>query len=192
VKRGLRPTYIVVIILAGMLAIPFCMPILPVKTYLQYAKFMGNAPNSAEKKELGALGQYFADMHGWENMAQTVSNVYTSLPKDEQQRCLVLTSNYGEAGAISYYARQYPLPPVISGHNNYWLWGPGNVKEDFIIIRLGGGTIENQSKYYGKVTHAATTKSTYSMPYENNLPVYVCKNAKYSLLKEWPNFKHYD
>jgi hypothetical protein len=38
---------------------------------------------------------------------------------------VVLTANYGEAGALDRARRQVGgLPPVYSGHNAYGLWGP--------------------------------------------------------------------
>ena len=33
-------------------------------------------------------------------------------------------NNYGEAAAIDVFGRRLGLPPAISGHNNYYIWGP--------------------------------------------------------------------
>jgi 4-amino-4-deoxy-L-arabinose transferase-like glycosyltransferase len=37
---------------------------------------------------------------------------------------VVLTSNYGEAGAVDRYGRAYRLPSAYSVHNAFWYWGP--------------------------------------------------------------------
>lgn len=37
---------------------------------------------------------------------------------------VVLTSNYGEAGAVDRYGRADGLPNAYSGHNGFWYWGP--------------------------------------------------------------------
>jgi 4-amino-4-deoxy-L-arabinose transferase-like glycosyltransferase len=33
--------------------------------------------------------------------------------------------NYGEAGAVDSFGRRYGLPQSISGHDGYYVWGPG-------------------------------------------------------------------
>lgn len=37
---------------------------------------------------------------------------------------VVLTSNYGEAGAVDHYGHAYGLPSAYSVHNAFWYWGP--------------------------------------------------------------------
>ena len=46
---------------------------------------------------------------------------------EDRAKACVFGQNYGEAGAIEYFARDLDLPPAISGHNSYWLWGPGRL-----------------------------------------------------------------
>ena len=54
---------------------------------------------------------------GWPLFAATVGDAYGSLPADTEP--VVITRNYGEAGAIERYR---PRIPVYSGHNAYWDW----------------------------------------------------------------------
>ncbi len=35
---------------------------------------------------------------------------------------MIVTRNYGQAGALEYWRESYRLPPVVSGHNSYWFW----------------------------------------------------------------------
>jgi hypothetical protein len=37
---------------------------------------------------------------------------------------VVLTSNYGEAGAVDHYGHAYGLPSAYSVNNAFWYWGP--------------------------------------------------------------------
>lgn len=37
---------------------------------------------------------------------------------------VLLTENYGQAGALDYYGPARGLPPAFSGHNGYAAWGP--------------------------------------------------------------------
>ena len=49
--------------------------------------------------------------------------VYLSSARGREGETVVFARNYGEAGALEYYAETYPLPRVISTHNSYWFWG---------------------------------------------------------------------
>lgn len=59
---------------------------------------------------------------GWPELAATVAEVHRDLPTAE--RSVILTRNYGEAGAIDRNGPRLGLPPAYSGHNGYWEWGP--------------------------------------------------------------------
>jgi len=49
------------------------------------------------------LPQDFADMLGWQELAQKVDSIYLKLPNPDQT--LVICDNYGQAGAINYYTK---------------------------------------------------------------------------------------
>lgn len=59
---------------------------------------------------------------GWPDLVRTVARVARRLP--DQQHAVILTSNYGEAGAIDRYGPSLGLPHAYSGHNAYGDWGP--------------------------------------------------------------------
>jgi 4-amino-4-deoxy-L-arabinose transferase-like glycosyltransferase len=58
---------------------------------------------------------------GWLDLARTVARVYHRLPAGG---AVILTRNYGEAGAIDRYGPALGLPHAYSGHNAYGDWGP--------------------------------------------------------------------
>jgi hypothetical protein len=193
-RRWLRPIYLTFIIAVGIIVTPLTLPVLPVETYIGYAKIVGEEPSTAERKELGKLGQFYADMHGWEKLVKTIAGVYHTLSPGEKQKCTIFTNNYGEAGAIDFFGPQYYLPPAISGHNNYWLWGPGN-RDIEVVIHLGGQngpSLERLKNLYKEVKHADTFTCDYCMPYENNMEIFLCKEPKVSIKETWPRLKHYD
>ncbi len=187
----LRPAIVSLLIVGGAATAPFVLPVLPVETYVEYARLWGMKEGvKTENKRLGVLPQHYADMFGWENMTATVAKVYQSLPPTEQSIAAIYTQNYGEAGAIDFFGKQYNLPKAISGHQNYFLWGSrGYSGEVFIII---GGKPADHRKIFDEVTQQAVVTNEYAMPYENNLPVFVCRKPKFSLTEFWPKAKHYD
>ncbi len=183
------PALIALLVAGGALTAPLAVPVLPVKAFISYQEISGLRPSEAEKHEAGALPQHFADRFGWENMARIVASVYESLPPEKQVGCAVVTANYGEAGAIDYYRSLYGLPPAVSGHNNYYLWGPGRISGKTIISV--GIAPEELSEVFEVVEPAATIASPYAMPYEADLTVYVCSGLKLSLEDAWSRIKKF-
>ena len=184
--RGFRWTKVAVpalVALSGLLLLPFALPVLPVQSFIKYSSALGVSPSSGEGNKLSSLPQYYADMFGWRNMAATVSKVYVSLPPDEQKGAVVFARNYGEAGAIDFFRSDYRLPRVISGHNNYWYWGPGDTT--FTTVIVIGGTMKGNLEVCDSVRQAAVIRDKYAMPYETDLPVFICKGFKIPFSEIW-------
>ena len=179
----------VIVFITGLMLAPFGMPVLPVDTFVNYSQAFGAQRSNSESKELSELPQFYADMHGWEEMAKTVSRVYMSLPESERKSTAVFANNYGEAASIEYYRKKYPLPKVLCGHNSYWFWSKDSLVGVKTII-ITGGNPEDHRESCAEVTEAARVVSRYAMPYENHLPVYVCRKFKRPLqdIWEWVRF----
>jgi hypothetical protein len=184
----------VLIVIGGLATAPITLPCLPVKAYIDYTNVIGIKPRSSESKELSELHQFYADMFGWESMAATISQVYTSLTPEERTKTVFWGRNYGRAGAVEYYSRKYELPRVISPHNSYWIWGYGI--GDYEVLIVAGGSREDLLQYFDQVEQPATIRCDYCMPYENNRPVFLCRKPKEDLrttvAKIWPREKQYE
>lgn len=174
----------------GVAVMPVGIPILPPETTAQLATALGAAEVSFESGKSAALPQYFADRFGWEEMVATVAAVYHDLQPDEQAKVVILTANYGEAGAIDFFGGAYNLPKAISGHNNYFLWGPGDSSGE-IVIALGYSR-EDLLAMFDEVEQVTMTQCGYCMNYENNLPIYVARRLKFPVQDVWSQIKHYE
>jgi hypothetical protein len=174
----------------GLVVLPLALPMLPVETYVRYTRALGIAPSTAEAKELAELPQFYADMHGWEDLARNVSAAYLSIPEAERPTTVALVSNYGEAGALEHFARKYPLPRVLCTHNSYWFWGVGDTRIT-TFIRLGGA-LDDYREYYGDVTQAGVHTCRYCMPYENDLGIFIARQRRVPIEKAWGDLKHFE
>ena len=109
---------------------------------------------------------------------------------DEPRVAAIFTSNYGEAGAIDVLGRSAGLPFALSGHNNYWLWGPGAATGDvFIALTQSRQRLEAR---WEDVRQVGTIECQHCMPYENRRPVFVCRRPRQPLAIIWPQVKHFD
>ena len=176
----------------GIISIPMAMPILSEEKYIEHAKKLGAQVESNEGKELAQLPQFYADMHGWEEMAATVAQVYHALPDSEKSTTIIFGNNYGEAGAMDYYRDKYDLPLAVSNHNAYWIWGEKLLDRPISTVIIIGGHLEDHLKSFDSVEQAAIFTCKYNMPYENNMPIFVARHLKRPLAEIWPHIKHYD
>jgi hypothetical protein len=186
--RWLRVSYPVVLILTGFATLPFGVPLLPLDTFIQYSKGVPYARRvKTERDATAALPQIYADMIGWENMAGTIERVYHGLPENEQRSCAILAGNYGEAGAIDFYGPRLGLPGAISGHNNYFLWGPRGYSGECVI--LFGERAEEFKNFFGDAERVGTISDAHAMPSEQNVPIYLCRKPLAPLDVLWPRFR---
>lgn len=184
-----KPAVVILLALSIWVA-PLAAPVLPVKTYIKYAEFFGIKPSTSEKKQLAQLPQFFADMFGWKEMTEQIANTYDKLTPKEKQTCVIFCGNYGEAGAINFFGKKDGLAPAISGHNNYYLWGP--VRKNIKVVIVIGSSEKSLSQLFGEVIPADTLHLKYSMPYENNQPIWICKEPKKTIQEVWPSTKHFE
>jgi len=109
----------------------------------------------------------------------------------EAQACVV-ASNYGEASAFLQLAAPGRLPPVISGHNNYFLWGPGTCTGQ-VLIGVGFSPSDFKATY-ADVALVVTARCQYCVSFEQDVAIVVASNPRspINLARLWPTVKHYD
>lgn len=154
--------------------VPDAIPILPIKTFIEY-----------KQKQPDAEGHYeftsdYADMFGWEEQVRLVDSLYATLSAEEQAECVLWASNYGEAGAIKILGGKEPL----CRHGSFWLWGPGR-KSGRIAISIGNSK-ETVNKVYERAELVATIRHPYAIEEENNIGLYLCRGPRISLPVIWP------
>ena len=188
-RRWLVPALLGLTILTGAAAAPFAVPVLPVDRLVSLSQRLGAAPQAGERKAMGSLPQHFADQFGWVEMTATVARIYEGLSDGEKAVCGIFGHNYGEASAINVYGRKLGLPEAISGHNQYWIWGPVPGRGEVMIVI--GGSADDHRQAYREVVEAARHTNKYAMPYESDLPIYLCKGLKVSVADLWPRVRLY-
>ncbi|MDQ2788817.1 MAG: glycosyltransferase family 39 protein [Actinomycetota bacterium] len=91
----------------GLIAL-LTLPVLPVTAYAT-TSLPASVPDTANQV-------------GWPQFVATVEQVVAALPPAERAHAVILTNDYSEASPPLLLGAG--LPPVFSGHNAYWGWGP--------------------------------------------------------------------
>lgn len=183
------PVMETVLVVAAMVVLPMSIPLMQPKAWLTYTKatHLYQTSSNAENEAVGPLPQFYADRFGWQEEVDKVSWIYHSLSPEDQKKVGILCSNYGEASAINFLGQG--LPTAISGHNNYWLWGPAGETGEVMIV-INGATPEEMRKFYDSVEVAGRMDHPLSMPYEHR-NIYLVRGRHKSILTDWLDFKHY-
>ncbi|MBA2768281.1 MAG: glycosyltransferase family 39 protein [Sporichthyaceae bacterium] len=162
------------LVLSGAVSAVLFLPIVPVRD-------LANTPIVDINYDAG-------ETVGWEQLAGTVAQVRDDLPPGEQDDVVVLTRNYGQAGAIDRYRRQFDLPPAQSGHNSYAHWGPPRESPDPTIV-VGYDQDELQS-WFRRVELAGRIDNGVGLENdEQGQPVWVCRDRIASWEQVWPQVR---
>jgi Dolichyl-phosphate-mannose-protein mannosyltransferase len=178
-----------VIAVFGLIVLPLAIPVMQSSTWIAYTKaiHLYNSSDNTENESSGSLPQFYADRFGWQEEVDQVSRIYHSLSPEDQAKVGIYCSNYGEASAINFLGQG--LPTAISGHNNYWLWGPRGATGDVMIV-INGATPDEMRKFYTSVEIAGRMDNPLSMPYERR-NIYLVRGRRKNVLDDWLSFKHY-
>jgi len=192
-RRALQPVIAIAAVALAIPSLPFVLPVLPLPALIRYQHVMGRifhvSFHTDERAGPDIPIQFYADMTGWPQLTAAVSKIYAALPAAQRRQAAVFTHNFGEASAIEIYRGPYKLPPPISAHNTFWIWGPRGYSGNVLIDVDGNLAIDRarfQSVRLGVVFH-----NPYAMPYENDFPIYVCTGIRQPLALLWPKLKNY-
>lgn len=190
--KWLKTTVVSILLVGGVLVAPLSLPLLPPNLLAAYSNITGLINKSVKMDNLPKTNfpQTIADRFGWDNLVKTVAEVYNGLSPDEQKDCGIFAGWFGSAGAIDLLGPQYGLPHAVSGHLTYYLWGPGDNSWDVMIYV--GGDYTMAKYFFEEVTVKATVISDYTMPYNTNLPILVCRSPKMPVDKIWEQLKNYN
>ena len=188
-RRWVTPAFSTLLVLVGLAILPMTVPILSPESLIAYMSRIGIAPPALENHEQSPLPQMFADMHGWQELVDTVERATASLSVADRQHAVVLATNYGEAGALEVLGAARDLPPVVSGHNSYWLWLPKSLEGPVISLRRSREDLE---PWFENIELVDTIRCQWCMPYQNNSPVHIARGLKRPLEEFWLDIKRFN
>jgi hypothetical protein len=177
-RPRLRTAVVAAAPLLGCLALmPLYLPVVP-------AADVHSLPSSAQ--HLSNVG----DTIGWPQLTSAVAAQDAALARAGQPPTSIFTGAYGEAGALDVLGSGYRLPPVLSGHNAYWMWGPGQASDRTVLVVDALGQLR---PYFASCRLLATFNPPYHVQNDwTNLQIGVCTGpvARWNVI--WPHLRHYD
>jgi hypothetical protein len=180
IARGGRPRLRRGIVLAAVflglvIALPATLPIVPV----------------ADLHDIAGLDKVTtADTVGWPQLTRAVAAQDAALARAGQRPTSIFTGNYGEAGALDVLGSADHLPPVLSGHNTFWLWGPGRAADRTVLVVDAVGQLQ---PYFASCRRLTTYYAPYDVHNDStDLEIAVCTGPVAGWPALWPRLRHDD
>jgi hypothetical protein len=188
--KWLKPALLGVILVMGALFAPLALPILPPDKLIAYMRAIHLQPPRTETSHTAELPQVFADQFGWEQMVGSVAHVYHHLRPEDRERAAIFCQNYGEAGAIDFFGPKLGLPPAISGHQNYFLWGTRDWTGEVVLV-LDTNDQDERELFASVEDLGQIVSSPWAMPFERRMHILLCRDLKASVQEFWPRIKNW-
>lgn len=150
-------------------ALPGLLPVLPERVF-------AGSPYTG-------LNEDAVETIGWPDVVAAVAEPYAGLPADRRARAVVVTGNYGEAGALAWYREHKgaDLPPAYSGHNGFGLWGPPPEASRPVVV-VGGARVQSSFTGCREVSRIDTGVDNE----EDGTPVALCDGPDGTWASVWP------
>jgi hypothetical protein len=178
IKHNIRwaKVALILFVFSGLaISLPLILPYFNYETVIARTVMLGYN-TELERGNKPLLPQILADKIGWEEKFKLVYSAYQSLPDEEKKQTIVAAGNYGQAGALELYGKDFDFPPVVCGHNTYYFWSKDRLKGN-VILKLG-----HNNEYHGLSERFTTVdvypreyKNKYVTGHENNLKVFICR-----------------
>ena len=99
------------------------------------------------------LPQDFADMLGWQEMADKALAALNMIPAEERENTLVICYNYGEAGALNYFNRK-KMQEAYAYNTDYIYWLPRlkKIKNILLVGKNPGQQVTGQFKNFNLIS----------------------------------------
>jgi len=173
----LRPVAILFIIGAG---IPYALIICPVYSPEQVQnnpaiieRYRKSGQLQWEDGKEHHLPQDYADMLGWEELTAITMSAWNTLDGEEQEKTLILCSDYGHAGSINYYSNR--TLEATSMNADYKDWFPGEEKEIENIIFVGNNIPDNIQPCFDTIYKYGNIENTLSREY--GTPIFILERT---------------
>lgn len=186
-RKWLRPVVVIWVLVCNLPTLPYAIPVLPVEQAKVYMNYMADNygledPLRWEDGERKDLTQDYSDMHGWEELVELVAYVYEQIPENERAETAIYAGNYGQAGAINWFGKQYNLPKAHSQNSSYRVWWDATLKPKNLIVVDDS---DSRSAFAnGCDAIESATQLSHLISRENGTHVFLCRGLQFGF-DEW-------
>ncbi len=189
-RQWIKPAIAFVLLASGVYLLPVMVPVLSPDSFLAYANHLPfKLPVMEHAHAQAMLPQWYADQFGWKEIADEAAVAWNRIPAQERSDCAIFAQDYGQAGAIDFFGRRRGLPPALSGHQTWFIWGPRGYSGNCTIV-----LDDSREVLEGLWEHVEYVGRSADNPYalEKKIDVFICTGKKFgTLVQLWPSLKRW-
>jgi hypothetical protein len=138
-----------------------------------------------------AVNQVARDSVGWPTYVRQVAAAQRRLSPAERRRAVVVTSNYGEAGAVDRYGGPLGLRRAYSGHNA--LYDQARPPAGSTIAIMVGGQLVKARPHFRSCRTVGHLDNLVGVDNEEQgQPIALCRGPLGGWSRVWPALRHLD
>jgi 4-amino-4-deoxy-L-arabinose transferase-like glycosyltransferase len=173
-----RPLVVAGVALNTVVTLVLALPLLPVDV-------LAHTP-------IPEINQGTRDQIGWPAYTRQVADAYRALAPADRARAVLITGNYGEAGALDRYREAEGLPDKIySGQNQLYHYGPP-AEADTIAVVVGLPLPPLQAQFANCTAAGVLDNGVGVENEEQGRIIAVCRDPVGGWAAVWPHFQHFD
>jgi 4-amino-4-deoxy-L-arabinose transferase-like glycosyltransferase len=176
--RGWRSRLVVVgVCLNSAVSLLLGLPIVPVSS-------VGSTP-------IPGVNQVAQDSVGWPTYTRQIASAFAALPAADRADAVIVTSNYGEAGAVARYGPALGLPAGYSGQNQLAVQAtpPSSAR----VVVFVGGQLDNAAPLFGSCQTVGRLDNGVGVDNEEQgEPIAICRDPVGGWTAVWPRLAHKD
>jgi 4-amino-4-deoxy-L-arabinose transferase-like glycosyltransferase len=196
----LRTAYPILLAVVGVGLAPVAFPLLLPETMAVYTERLGVVPQiEAGEDKVSRLPQWLADRYGWERLVDDVEDVVSTLSPAELENTVIFGASYGQAAPVEHLGRGRGLPPVYSGHNSYYFWGP---PPDSVEVAVFVGFSEEGpdgrmqpdprlQELFARVELAHVHRCAWCMAWRDEMPIWIAREPKRPFSELWSELRRF-
>ncbi|MFE3416024.1 ArnT family glycosyltransferase [Streptomyces mirabilis] len=129
---------------------------------------------------------------GWPELARATATGWATIPAEQRATAVLLTANYGEAGALAQYGPALGLPSPYSGHMGLYAWGPPPATATGPVLLVHpAGYAEVEEHFTGCHLAALVDNGHGTANQEQHAAVVLCAGPDRPWTALWPLLRRY-
>jgi len=138
-----------------------------------------------------AISLPVADQVGWPQYVNQVARVWSRISPSRRHHAAIITSNYGEAGAIARFGPERQLPRPFSGQNSLYDEGPPPRRTTTVVFV--GGQLPFARHLFQRCSVEGRLDNHVGVDNEEQgMPVAVCSGPRHPWRILWRRLHHLD
>ncbi|MFD9890002.1 ArnT family glycosyltransferase [Amycolatopsis sp. NPDC059027] len=163
-----------VFVLSALFSLPYALPVWP-------AHWVADHPGAPRPA-------YAAEEIGWPDLAQSVADVYRSLPPGQREHTALVTAGYWQAGALDRYGPERGLPEAYSPSRGFWYFGrPADHVDTVLFVGYDPRKLTRDftsAQIVGKVDNALGVRNA-----SRHMPIWLVTGRTADWATIWPQLR---